>query len=105
MSAGLPRPQTSDDPRDVQGVMHVPHTPQEPCNGFNLARSGLTVRAGFSSLQICRMLCVSRRDGIPEHDPEKWEPVFRKDHAQSKARNEPRDTAWLCRTTIQVCCR
>jgi len=48
MSAGFPRPQTSNDPPDVQGVMHVPHTPQEPCHGFDLARSGLTIRAGFS---------------------------------------------------------
>jgi hypothetical protein len=22
---------------------------------------------------------------VPEHDPEKWTPVFRKDHAQSKS--------------------
>jgi hypothetical protein len=26
----------------------------------------------------------ARMFGRLEHDPEKWEPVFRKDHAQSK---------------------
>jgi hypothetical protein len=25
-----------------------------------------------------------RDRGVLEHDPEKWKPVFRKDHAQSK---------------------
>jgi hypothetical protein len=25
-----------------------------------------------------------RRAAVPEHDPEKWKPVFRKDHAQTK---------------------
>jgi hypothetical protein len=25
-----------------------------------------------------------RRPAVPEHDPEKWKPVFRKDHAQTK---------------------
>jgi hypothetical protein len=25
------------------------------------------------------------RDAILEHDPEKWEPVFGKDHAQAKS--------------------
>jgi len=27
---------------------------------------------------------VIRIAGTPEHNPEKWKPVFRKDHAQSK---------------------
>jgi len=30
-----------------------------------------------------------------EHDPEKWEPVFRKDHAQTKRINDGSDSAKL----------
>ena len=29
----------------------------------------------------------SRTEEIFEHDPEKWKPVFRKDHAQTKRHN------------------
>jgi hypothetical protein len=36
-----------------------------------------------SSLQAKRALYGSRL-GRFEHDPEKWKPVFRKDHAQTK---------------------
>jgi hypothetical protein len=28
-------------------------------------------------------------DGILEHDPQKWEPVLGRDHAQAKARAAP----------------
>jgi hypothetical protein len=34
-------------------------------------------KAGFAAIEI----------GELEHDPEKWEPVFRKDHAQTKRKS------------------
>src|SRR5258708_30081774 len=37
------------------------------------------------------MAAANRWFAVPEHDPEKWMPVFRKDHAQSK--NLKRDGA------------
>jgi DNA-binding transcriptional ArsR family regulator len=47
---------------------------------------------------------------VLEHDPEKWNPVFRKDHAQTKARagcrsnhNSSRSGACLPRTLIHTC--
>jgi hypothetical protein len=39
-----------------------------------------------SQLALARLL--DRGSGTPlEHDPEKWKPVFRKDHAQTKRRD------------------
>jgi hypothetical protein len=32
-----------------------------------------------------RVMFCPRGDSGSEHDPEKWEPVFRKDHAQTKS--------------------
>jgi hypothetical protein len=43
-------------------VMHVPHTPQEPCHGFTSPAPD-NVRAGFSFLQFCRMLCQAKGTG------------------------------------------
>jgi hypothetical protein len=33
---------------------------------------------------ITRIFSVDMISNRPEHDPEKWKPVFRKDHAQTK---------------------
>src|ERR1700682_3436707 len=33
--------------------------------------------------------------GRLEHDPEKWDPVFRKDHAQTKVGIRRREFSWL----------
>jgi hypothetical protein len=44
----------------------------------------LNLSAGFAHRQRCRRDRGLRRAGQLEHDPEKWEPAFRKDHAQTK---------------------
>jgi hypothetical protein len=50
------------------------------------------IRAFFRALGLPALRCYNARTRVPfevlnawlEHDPEKWVPVFRKDHAQTK---------------------
>ena len=68
MSLGRPRPQTSKDPSDIQGVMHVPHTPHSTLQRVYLARPGPAIQAGFSFGPFCRMLCPPDNpdEGFPQ---------------------------------------
>jgi hypothetical protein len=49
------------------------------CEGDKATRAGDTARDGNRGGNHAD--CRRRR---PKHDPEKWKPVFRKDHASSK---------------------
>jgi hypothetical protein len=43
--------------------------------------------------------------GSPEHDPENWKPVFRKDHAQTKKPErdvDPSDSSSRSGTAVKV---
>ena len=49
-----------------------------------LFRAARTSQRGVS-LQRIALVDLDQRMSSLEHDPEKWKPVFRKDHAQTKS--------------------
>src|ERR1700687_425133 len=63
-----------------------PKLKDEPAGGsFSGIRFVAEVRhrAADDGCYLLPVRCIVKRDRTREHDPEKWEPVFRKDHAPS----------------------
>jgi hypothetical protein len=53
-------------------------------DGGSSSAGGLAIAQWPSGKSLLRVCCASGGQGLA-HDPEKWKPVFRKDHAQTKS--------------------
>src|SRR5687767_7137056 len=80
-SAGLP-----------QGPGHGTWRTTSPERIPIVPRPGSILALPVSPERGARGRSAAKADGEPRHDPEKWTPVFRKDHAQTKEKRAPRDS-------------